>query len=217
MKYRFVILSTVVFILMNGQYTAQNENLKAILGFYSPDINANGGMVKESFSQWVEEIRKISTYKPFKTLVVDSRFFNTPNELYREVKSNLLDIININSWDYYKLNFADKLKPILVASSNEIEKKERFYLIKHISNPVEGIAQLINQEIVLPKYNSNQLAKYWLQVELFEKLGKKKYKTVKIVESGNSDQNDLYSVFFKRINYAVVRESTYLIALVLNR
>jgi len=213
-KILLIIITSLIFII--NVCLAQNKQSKAILGFYSSDINSSGSIVKESFSQCVEEIRKMSTYKPFKTLIVEPHFYNTPDELYKEVYNNSLDIININSWDYYKLKFTDRLKPILVASSNEKEKKERFYLVKHISNPVERIEQLINQKIILPKFNSAQLAKSWLQVELYDELGKKKYRTIKIVESGNNDQYELYSVFFKRIDYAVIRESSYLTAVELN-
>ncbi|MDH7604822.1 MAG: PhnD/SsuA/transferrin family substrate-binding protein [Melioribacter sp.] len=218
LKKDFKILLIIItsFILIINLCLAQNKQSKAILGFYSPDINSSGSIVKESFSQWVEEIRKLSTYKPFKTLIVEPHFYNTPDELYKDVYNNSLDIINISSWDYYKLKFTNRLKPILVASSNEKEKKERFYLIKHISNPVENVEQLINQKIVLPKFNSVQLAKSWLQVELYDKLGKKKYRTIKIVESRNNDNYELYSVFFKRIDYAVIRESSYLTAAELN-
>lgn len=218
MKKDFKILLIIItsFILIINLCLAQNKQSKAILGFYLFDINSSRNIVKESFSQWVEEIRKISTYKPFKTLIVEPHFFNTPDELYKEVYNNSLDIININSWDYNRLKFADRLKPILVASPNEKEKKERFYLIKHVSNSVESIEQLINQKIVLPKFNPVQLAKSWLQVELYDKLGKKKYRTIKIVESRNNDNYELYSVFFRRIDYAVIRESSYLTAVELN-
>ncbi len=216
MKKGFKILLIIITSFILDLCLAQNNQSKAKLGFYSSDLITTGDIVKESFDNWIEEIRKVSTYKPFKTLIVEPHFFNSPDELYQEVYNNSLDIININSWDYYKLRLSDRLKPILVASNNEKDKKERFYLIKHNSNPVESIEQLINQKIVLPKFNSAQLAKNWLQVELYDKLDKKKYRTVKIVESENNDQNELYSVFFKRINYAVIRESTYLIAAELN-
>ncbi len=205
-------ISVFIHIYADLTIYAQTSQTKFRIGMKVYDVDLDNQTVASSFKQWVETIKKNSTYKPFASMIVEEKVFISKEELFTEHNNNPFDFINISTQDYFQNKIKGKLIPRITANISETECKDKLLLVRYNADNNNSLDQLVNQEIIIPK----GVIKDWLQLMLFEKLGKAKHKLVTLKNIQQRDNSALLSIFFKKKGYALVREAAYRIAIELN-
>lgn len=213
----FVLFFISVQIFFNHCLIAQQSTKKVKFGYYGYNLDAKSySSISESMKLWVEAIQKRSKYKQLSNSIIEIKFYLSDKDLYADILNQTLDCMNLTSWDYFRLNLSEQVLPLVVSSVNSNSKFEKYLLITSIDSQLDEISKLSNVQIHVPKSNSSNLIKTWLKAELREKLGEKRYKTIRIIDSNQDEKQTLLSIFFKRIDFTVVREGSYFIAGELN-
>jgi hypothetical protein len=106
--------------------------------------------------------------------------------------------------------------PFLAANKMPGTKFAKYLLIAHSNSSTNSISDIKKGEIIIPNSYSLNLMKTWINVELKEKQGKGLRNSISIISSEEKENEALYGVFFKKIEYCVMHEATLLIASELN-
>ncbi|MBX3007346.1 MAG: PhnD/SsuA/transferrin family substrate-binding protein [Melioribacteraceae bacterium] len=211
-----IIYFTLVLFILSEMIAAQPKQLILNFGYYTKDFNkSNITEIDESLKRWAEVIKKNTKIEMLVNSVMNNQFYTTIDEMIDKLSDNKLDFINISAIDYYKHDLKNKIVPILTTAKTKESKYERYLLVTHISSAVSDFTKMPNSQIVIPNSYSSGLVKLWLEVELKEKMKNKKSKIV-LVESNKNENEALFSIFFKKTDFAVIREDSYDIACELN-
>ena len=187
------------------------------VGFYDSNLDPGSqSALTESMKLWIETVKKHAEYKPLTTSIVETKFYTSNKELYSDILNKSLDLMNLTAWDFLKYHLDEKVAPIVVASLNEHSKFEKYYLVAKKGANFDELSSSSNVQISIPKSNSSYLINAWLKVELTEKLGQNKFKTITILETDQNENQTLLAIFFKKTGLTVVREGAYLTACELN-
>lgn len=209
-----IILVSPIFI----HYSKAQTNQRIIrIGFYDDNLDENSrSAVTESMKVWIEMVNKHTEYKPLINSIVETKFYSSSTEIQIHIQNKTFDIMSLTGWDFFRFNLKEKVVPVVVSSLSLNSKFERYYLITHKDSRMNDFSKLSNLEISVPKSNSSYLIKAWLKVELIEKLGRKKFSKINILETNQNENQTILSIFFNKKGLTVVREGAYLTACELN-
>lgn len=204
-------------IICPRAFNAQSSQMILRFGFYTKDLS-KGDVVEmdESLKQWVESIKNNTTINTLASSIIKNTFYDSRKKLAFDISNNNLDFMNISTYDFIDLDLQGMIVPLLVTSKVKENKFERYFLITRKNSPINDISKLSNVQIVIPNSFSSALINIWLQVALKEKLNKKDFAKIVIVESTKKENETLFSIFFNKLDFAVIREDSYLIACEIN-
>lgn len=207
------IWAIIIFYTVCGQ--TQTKVLK--FGFYASIVHeGNISELDESFRFWVNAVQKHTKIEWFSKSLITYKIYKTKKELVTDIKNHKVDFMNLSTLDFFNLRLQNIVVPLLTPSKRLESKFEKYLLIANMISKVNGIVELTKAEIIIPKTYSFDLMKTWIQVELKDKLSKKNFASVNIVESTKTENETLHSVFFKNTDFTLVREGTFTMACVLN-
>jgi len=208
-----------VLVLLNPlkELTAQTIPMRVRFGYYAYNLEGKYySSALSSMKSWIESIQMHSGHKLFANSIVDAKIYSSENDLYSEIYNKTVQVMNLTSWDYLRLNLKEYLTPLLVSSLMPDSKFEKYCLIVHSDSGIHDLNGLSSFVVEIPKTNSSKLIRSWLTVELIEILGRNKYGSVHLEDTSRDENQSILSVFFKKNDAAVVREGAYLIAGELN-
>jgi ABC-type phosphate/phosphonate transport system substrate-binding protein len=212
---RTTIFLLIVFVLCD-LISAQPKQLVLNMGYYTKDFNkSNIVEIDESLKRWAEVIKKNTKIEILANSIMNNLFYSSLDEIVEKINNNKLDFINLSAIDYYKMDLHNKIIPLLTTSKTTESKYEKYLLITHVNSAVNEFTNLSNTQINIPNSYSSGLIKVWLQVEIKEKI-KNTNPKIELVESTNKENESLFAIFFKKTDFAVIREDSYKIACELN-
>lgn len=212
---RIPLLFLVVFLICE-LVMAQSKQLVLNFGYYTKDFNkSNIVELDESLKRWAEVIKKNTKIEVLVNSVMNNQFYSSMDEMVDKINNGKLDFVNLSTLDYYKQELQNKIVPILATAKTKESKFERYLLVTQSSSPVNDFTKISNAQIVIPNSYSSGLVKVWLEVEIKEKIKNKNHK-IALVESAKNENETLFAIFFKRTDFAVIREDSYEIACELN-
>lgn len=221
-KYKIIIKSLVIILNIwatNAFYTvfAQSQNKILKFGFYASIVHeGNISELDESFRHWVNAVQKNSSIEWFSKALIKYRIYNTKMDLVNDIKNHNINFMNLSSLDFFALNLQNVVVPLLTTAKRLETKFEKYLLVTNNISKYNETTDLTKTEIIIPKTYSLDLMKTWIQVELKDKLNKKYFPGVKIVESSKTENETLHALFFKNAELTVVREGTFIFACELN-
>lgn len=199
------------------QLFAQANQMTLKVGFYDPSIDESDIMAsKETMKLWIDMVKKQSKHKSIADAIIVTEFYKNKNDLIAKLNNDQLDFVSLTVWDYYQFNLGTKVVPMVTSSLNINTKYERYYLVSYKKSDVTNMHDIAKMEIQIPNTNSIELIKYWLKVELTNKLGKSKASTIKILETKQTENQTLLKIFFNKNGLAVIREGFFLTACEMN-
>lgn len=213
---RFGLLG-IIFLILSALFLysdvySQNRQTVFRIGMHTNLIDMDNKTVASSFMQWVEAIKRNSSYKPFASTLLEAEVFTNKEDMFAEHNKRPFDFLNLYTRDYFTNDKRGKLIGCLTSSISETSYKEKLLLVKYNNDNNTDPKQLVNQEIAI----ANGVFEHWLELFIYEKLGKTKQKLVKINHSLESDNKLLLTIFFKKRGYALIREAPYKDAVELN-
>lgn len=199
------------------QLFAQANQMTLKVGFYDPSIDESDIMAsKETMKLWIDMVKKQSKHKSIADAIIVTEFYKNKNDLIAKLNNDQLDFVSLTVWDYYQFNLGTKVVPMVTSSLNINTKYEKYYLVSYKKSDVTNMHDIAKMEIQIPNTNSIELIKYWLKVELTNKLGKSKASTIKILETKQTENQTLLKIFFNKNGLAVIREGFFLTACEMN-
>ena len=212
-----IIITLFSCILIMGSNMAQSEPIFLRFGFYTKDLGKSKfSEMDESLKRWMETIKSKTTVTLLASAHLKSTFYETKKSLTEGILSNKVDFMNFSTRDFYDLDLHENVIPMLAASKSKESKFEKYLLIANKNSAVNDISKLRNAQIVIPSSFSSDLIKIWLRVILKNKSKRSDVVSVEIVESDKKENETLFGIFFKKIEFAVVKEDSYLIACEIN-
>ena len=203
--------------VMNETVLAQLPKRILRFGFYASITDAgNISEIDASFKHWVEAVQKNTKADWFSKAEIQYTIYKTKLELVTNLRKGNLDFMNFSTIDFFGLNLQKDVVPILTPSKRVDTIFDKYLLVGTIQSAINNISELSNTGILIPVTYSHDLMNIWIKVALKEKLSKKMFGSVKIIESGKTENETLHAVFFRNAELAVVREGTYLFACELN-
>lgn len=204
-------------VILNNTIIAQSAPLVLRFGFYTKDFSGgNIAEIDQSMKQWIETIKNNTKVKLLATSIMKNTFYNSKDEMIKDIVNKKLDFMNLSTYDFFDLDLQEKIIPMLATSKTKENKFERYFLIANKNSTINDISKLTNAQIVIPTSFSSALIKVWLQVELKEKMRRSDYAEIEIVESNKKENETLFAIFFNKMEYAVIKEDSYLLASELN-
>ena len=213
----FILGASMGCVMLNNTTIAQSSASVLRFGFYTKDLGKSSiKETDESFKRWVETIKSNTKVNVLSSAIMKNNFYDSKESLVEDIKKNKLDFMNISTFNFFDLDLQGTIIPMLTTSKVKESKFERYFLVAHKNSPVEDITNLNNARVFIPNSFSFQLQKIWLQVELKNKLKPADYAKIEIAETNKKGNEALFAIFFKKMDYAVVREDIYLLACELN-
>jgi ABC-type phosphate/phosphonate transport system substrate-binding protein len=214
----FMTLVSAVWILSISNFVAEHSYQKEItFGFYSSIIEErNANELIDSFKIWGQAIQKQSKVEWFSKAKINYHVYLNRKEFFDAIKNSRVEFINLSSLDFYEMKLQNLVTPLLAANKMPGTKFAKYLLVAHSSSSINSISDIKKGEIIIPNSYSLNLMKTWINVELKEKQGKGLRNSISIISSEEKENEALYGVFFKKIEYCVMHEATLLIASELN-
>jgi len=215
--YTILILLTV---LVANQY-AQSPQLTFRVGIYDENVELNNlsnrFVLEETQKIFLNAIKKRTGDEAFVKSIIEVNYYTTNEVMLKNLMNKNYDFISISTWSYYKYELEKYVKPLLVSSINNNSKFEKYLLLTNADIKAKTIADIEdNTRILIPKTNSRILTKNWINVLLASDKNRMKGIKSKIDESSENEMSLLISLCLKKIQFMVVRESSYNDACVLN-
>ncbi|MEM3373417.1 MAG: PhnD/SsuA/transferrin family substrate-binding protein [Candidatus Anstonellales archaeon] len=213
---KYLILVFLLFSLNNIILKAQTQIDTVRWGFYFTSVDETvANKIGESLKYWVDFIKKKSNDKKVRDAVFISKRYTSISDFLNDVRKNKIEVISFPSLTYFKSGVNDYFYPVLTISKSLESKYERYLIISN-ENGADNIEKLNNAELNIPKLYTDELLITWIKSKFnIHDLSSKKNK-IKIVRTTKTEIQLINSVFFNKIDYAVVSEASYLLAKELN-
>ncbi len=215
---KFIIFTILIFHTypLGQQETATAEKYLMRIGAtqtYSMDVKLQD--LNAAFKLWTNLYAKRLSENHNIEGNVEFKLYESIKHLESDINENKIDLINLPIQEYSRLTRNEHFEPTLTGNTTE-NKFTQFVLLANKSSGLETIRNLEGKNIIMPEAGLSELMKIWLQVELY------KNELPDIGNFFNSIQNTakenmaIYSVFFNKIDCALVRKSTFDISSELN-
>lgn len=212
-----IIIFLLSGIILNNTIIAQSAPLVLRFGYYTK--NFNGGNISEidgSMKQWIETLKNNNKVKLFAASIAKNTFYDSKDVMIEDIVNKRLDFMNLSTYDFFDLDLQWTIIPMLTTSKSKESKSERYFLLSNKNSAITDISKITKAQIVIPQSFSSELIKVWLQVELKRKIKQSDFAKIEIVESSKKENETLFAIFFNKIEFAVIKEDSYLLASELN-
>jgi ABC-type phosphate/phosphonate transport system substrate-binding protein len=206
---QFSLLLALTLLLL-GQvpftFADQTESFPKVMkvGFSAgvfPDVDQRDAQA--AMQLWTKELARGLGLKGEPQTII----YNRTEDLLAAVKKGELILVNLSALEFLGIRGKAPMSPALVSLSN-IGEMRQFVLVTRRDSGFTSLRDLRNRSILMPSRRKYSVGRIWLEVLLLQD-GKKNPSTFfgEMKESASASQA-LMSVFFKKVNAAIVTRGT---------